>query len=532
MNKDRVKTLLTLVILILGLVVGYKFGQRSATTISIPEGGNKLDAILDYAQRNYVDSISIPDLVEKAIPEVLAQLDPFSVYISAKAMDDVNESLQGNFDGIGITFNMATDTIMVINAITGGPSERVGIQAGDRIIKVDDLLVAGVKYPQDSVVKMLRGKAGTTVKVDVMRVGVKNLIPFTITRAQIPIKSVDVAYMVNENTGYIKMSKFSSNTHKEFVNAIDRLHGEGMTKVIVDLRDNSGGYLDQANKIANEFLPKDAMIVYTEGRARKRRDYRSTGRGRCLNDEVIIIINEFSASASEILAGAIQDNDRGTIVGRRSYGKGLVQEQHSFSDGSGFRLTIAHYYTPTGRSIQRPYDKGNDDYFLDIMRRYEHKEFEEADSIPVNDSLRYETPKGKIVYGGGGIVPDVFVPIDTTSVTSYFKELVGKNLIYSFAMNFVDKHRAELNGIKTLPALKQLFTKYNLLSDFQAYASSSGVLPKGNELNESKDIILAQLKAFIGRSTPLDDEGFYPFIAIIDSTMQKASELAKKGGSE
>ena len=527
-KKEVMRTLLTIAILLLGLFVGFRMGRMNTPHVLIPPKSNKLDVILDFAQKNYVDSISISDLIEKAIPEVLKYLDPHSVYIPSSEMKGANEQLEGNFDGIGVYFNMPEDTVVVMGVVSGGPSERVGIQSGDRIVKINDSLVAGNKVSQDSIMKMLRGKSGTEVSVGVKRTGISQLIPFTITRAKIPIKSIDVAYMIDDVTGYIKMSKFARTTHEEFVEASEKLHNEGMKKLIVDLRDNSGGYLDQAFEIANEFIPRGQMVVYTEGRARSRSDYRSTGSGQNLDDEVVVLINEVSASASEILAGAIQDNDRGTIVGRRSFGKGLVQEQHSFKDGSGFRLTIARYYTPTGRSIQRPYTDGSDDYYMDLLRRYEHKEFEIADSIHHNDSLRYVTPGGKVVYGGGGIMPDIFVPIDTTRITGYLNSLIGKNLIYKFALSYSDKHRSELNKIKDLKSLRKYFSGKDLFREFLGYAASNGVTPKGNELEESKHIILAYLQAFIGRNTPLDDEGYYPFVAAIDNTIQKAIEVLKE----
>lgn len=527
-KKELMRTLLTIAILLLGLFVGFRMGRLNTPHVLIPPKSNKLDVILDFAQKNYVDSINFSDLIEKAIPAVLKYLDPHSVYISSSDMKGANEQLEGNFDGIGVTFNMPEDTIVVMSVITGGPSERVGIQTGDRIVKIGDSLVAGNKVPQDSIVKMLRGKSGTEVSVEVKRNGIGQHIPFTITRAKIPLKSVDVAYMVDHEIGYIKMSKFARTTHSEFVESSKKLHKEGMKKLIVDLRDNTGGYLDQAFEIANEFLPKGQMIVYTEGRARPRTDYRSTGSGNNINDEVVILINEASASASEILAGAIQDNDRGTIVGRRSFGKGLVQEPHSFKDGSGFRLTIARYYTPTGRSIQRPYSDGSDDYYLDILRRYEHKEFETADSIHHNDSLRYETPGGKIVYGGGGIMPDIFVPIDTTRVTQYISSLFGKNLIYKFALNYSDRHRAELNSINKLADLEKYYANHNLFDEFVSYATRNGVTAKKSELDKSKKLVMAWLQAFIGRNTPLDDEGFYPFYNTLDNTAEKAIEVLKE----
>ncbi len=521
-KRDATRTLLTLAILLLGLFVGFRLGRMNSHNVLVPPKWNKLDVILDYADKNYVDSIYVPDLIEKAIPEVLKNLDPHSVYIPASDMQGVNDELEGNFDGIGVYFNMPNDTVIITNVIIGGPSEKVGLEAGDRIIKIDHKEVAGHKVEQDSIVKRLRGKAGTKVEVEVKRMGIASLIPFSITRGKIPLKSVDVSYMVNSNTGYIKMSKFARETHKEFVEAVKKLHKQGMTKVIVDLRDNTGGFLDQAFEIANEFLPKDKLVVYTEGRARERVDYKSNGRGLCLNDEVVVLINEASASASEILAGAIQDNDRGTIVGRRSFGKGLVQEQREFKDKSGFRLTIARYYTPTGRCIQRPYDNGKDDYYMDMSRRYNHGEMETADSVRQNDSLRFETPGGKVVYGGGGIMPDIFVPIDTVGINRYLTDLIAKNLIYRYVIDFSDKHRKQLNELKDMASLKQFLGKQNLLNDFIAYASRQGVSPRNGELRECQDIIIARLQASIGRNTSLEDEGFYPFIAPIDNTLQEA----------
>lgn len=530
-QRNTIQVLLIVAIMLLGVFLGFRLGKVSNHRAIGASGTNKLDAILNYASRNYVDSISVDDLVEKAIPEVLRHLDPHSVYIPASEMQGTNEELQGNFGGIGITFNMPDDTVVVMSVISGGPSQRVGVESGDRLLKINDSLIAGVKFPQDSVMKRLRGEVGTNVKVEMLRPSIGKSITFTIKRDVIPIKSVDVAYMLNSSTGYIKMSRFARTTHEEFVKAVKQLHKEGMTKLVLDLRDNSGGFLNQAFEITNEFLPKDELVVYTEGLHRKRENFFSNGRGLCLDDELVVLINENSASASEILAGAIQDNDRGTIVGRRSYGKGLVQEQIPFRDGSGFRLTIARYYTPTGRSIQKPYSSDLDEYFMDKYRRYQHRELEVADSVRQNDSLRFTTPKGKVVYGGGGITPDVFVPIDTIDThNAFLTNVLAKNLLYRFTFSFTDKHRKQLSSIDNIAGIEAFFAaKPSLTADFIAYAAANGVRPVGDEWTTSKSLIERLLKAFIARNTQLDSQGYYYYIAPDDSALQRALQVLNNG---
>jgi carboxyl-terminal processing protease len=411
---------------------------------------------------------------------------------------------------------------VVVNTISGGPSERVGVLAGDRIITVDGRIIAGQKVPQDSVVRMLRGKSGTKVTVGIERVGEKKLIPIAIVRGKIPVKSVDVSYMITPTTGYIKLSKFSRTTHDDFKAAAEKLLSAGMNHLIFDLRGNSGGYLDQAFEIANEFLESGLLVVYVQGKARPRQDLHANRRGILKNIKVSILIDAGSASASEIVAGAIQDNDRGLVFGRRSFGKGLVQEPINFSDGSGLRLTVARYYTPSGRCIQRPYSKGEDDYYGEFLRRYHHGEFTVADSVQQNDTLKYITPQGRVVYGSGGITPDVFVPFDTTGVNEYYRSVSHKNLVYKFALNFSDNNRTRLQKIKTLQELQKYFRARNLQQRFVNYAAQQGVTGSDEEIKYCSAILNAQIQAYIGRSTPLDDEGFFPFLEPIDSTIQAA----------
>ncbi|HES59716.1 MAG TPA: S41 family peptidase, partial [Caldithrix sp.] len=406
------------VVFALGIYLGNLLNfQSKDNKISLKSEPNKLDLIIDLIESDYVDTVSTSDLIEEAVPYILKNLDPHSIYIPAKDLKQVNEPLEGNFEGIGVQFNLLNDTILVINTISGGPAEKVGLMAGDKIITINDSLFAGKKITNEDVIKNLKGEQGTTVKVGVARIGFDKLLSFEITRNKVPLYSVDVAYMMSEDIGYVKISAFARTTYDEFMQAVNNLHKQGMKKIVLDLRSNTGGYLDAAISIIDEFLEKDKLIVYTEGKARPRYEYKATKNGACLKDELVVLIDSWSASASEIVAGAIQDNDRGTIVGRRSFGKGLVQESSYFRDGSALRLTIARYYTPTGRSIQKSYSKGNDEYELDLLHRYENGEFESADSTVFADSLKFVTKGGKIVYGGGGIMPDVFVAVDTLGVT-------------------------------------------------------------------------------------------------------------------
>lgn len=520
----------------LGILLGGKVFRNNQTrnmpNRSLVTGNsNKIDMLLSLINTTYVDSVSIDSLIENAIPLIVDELDPHSSYLTKAEVLEANEIYDAQFDGIGVTFNMLTDTVIVLNVISGGPSADAGIQAGDRIITVNDSTIAGVKMPQNSVVKRLRGPRGSQVKLGIQRYGHKGLIPITVTRGAIPIKSILASYMIRPEIGYIRFEQFSGTSHSELIAAISSLKEQGMKKLILDIRGNGGGLLDQAIVIANEFLPVNNMIVYTQNREGQKDIQYSNGKGSFTDEELVVLIDENSASASEILAGALQDNDRGTIIGRRSFGKGLVQGQFPFPDGSALRLTIARYYTPVGRSIQKPYDKGRESYYNEVYDRYEHDEMFTADSIHFNDSLKFTTPGGKVVYGGGGIMPDIFVPIDTSDVTPYFRAVTDwdKNILYRFTLEFSDRNRARLNGINTLEELDRFFAEQpNLLNDFVAFASRSGVSPNAADIAKSKALILSQLKAYIGRNSPLEDNAFYHCIQQIDPVVDKALETLNR----
>lgn len=518
-KKDIFYPIALAVVLAIGILLGVSLKQApDRTSLTVYPRTDKLSSILNYIENQYVDTVSMGDLVESTIPTMLKYLDPHSVYIPASELQKVNEPLDGGFDGIGISFNMPNDTIVVISIIPGGPSERVGLMAGDRIITVNDSLIAGKEINQNDVVSMLKGPTGTKVTVGVLRTGLNELLSFEITRDKIPIYSIDVSFMLNEEIGYVKISRFARTTYSEFVDAVDKLQSLEMKKIIIDLRGNTGGYMDAATNITNEFLPEGNLIVYTQGKARPRQNIYSNAKGRCLNTPVAIIIDEFSASASEILAGALQDNDRGIVTGRRSFGKGLVQEQVLFSDGSALRLTIARYYTPTGRSIQKPYQAGSDDYFYDISNRFLHGEFQEKDSIQMQDSLKFTTPGGRTVYGGGGIMPDFFIPFDTLGVTPYFNQVSRRNLIYQFAYGFIDKHRREMISMKDYKSIEQYIDNQNIMVLFTDYAKNRGVKPILSDISISKLIIETQIKAYIARGI-IDNQGFFPIISRIDNTL-------------
>lgn len=504
-----------------------KQGDNGDLSFSLLPRNNKISTILSYIENEYVDTVDMSLLTEAAIPPLVEKLDPHSIYIPAPDLQRFNEPLAGNFSGIGIQFNMISDTIAVINTIPNGPSEIVGLLPGDRIILVDDSLVAGKNIPSDDIVKMLKGPKGTVVKVSIARRGEKKLLDFEITRDDIPLYSVDVAYMINENIGYLKISTFAQTTYNEFLEGINKLHKLGMTKLILDLRGNGGGLMDPAIHIADQFLSEGKLIVYTQGKSRPKHEFRSTSKGICKEDELIILIDEFSASASEILAGAIQDNDRGTIVGRRSFGKGLVQEQIEFKDGSALRLTIARYYTPTGRSIQKPYSEDKEDYYSDIHDRFVNHEFENSDSIHFSDTLKFITEKGKVVYGGGGIMPDYFIPIDTAGTSIYFNRVRNLGLIYRFAFDFTDEHRTQLMAAKSTKELEKYLDASPYFKQFINYAKDKGVKPDYPEIEISRMVISYQLKAYIARNV-MDNDGFYPIIRPIDNTLLEAEKLFEK----
>lgn len=515
--------LIVAILVMVGMIIGIFF-DRSARRFTVTVSSkDKLQTIMNLIDLKYVDNISRDSIYEIFIPQLMESLDPHSVYIPAKDLAAVNEPLQGSFDGIGVMFNMLTDTVLVSNVISGGPSYKAGVMAGDRIISADTTILAGRKMNQDSVVKKLRGERGSKVKLGIERLGNNEILYITVTRGVIPMKSLDAAFMIAPKTGYVKFQRFAETTYEEIMKAMLDLNSKGMDTLIMDLRGNGGGYLEPAIYIANQFLDKDNMIVYTEGVHQQTIKQVADGNGMFKNTELVLLIDEGSASASEILAGAFQDNDRGTIIGRRSFGKGLVQEQIPLRDGSAIRLTVARYHTPSGRCIQRPYDSGLEEYNNDLLRRLNNNELMSADSMPHNDSLKFYTPKGKVVYGGGGIVPDIFVPMDTTALTNYFRELYTKNLIFRYSMTYADTHRAELTKIETLDALNKYFDKQrNLIPDFVAYAAKNGVSPKGDELAKTREILSAQLKGYIGRNTPLDDNALYYYFAPIDNVLNKA----------
>lgn len=535
MSKNPKLNALLPTILALTLVAGMFIGlfiARSTTRSQIMSlagtlgKSNKISTTLSLIDAKYIDKVSTDSLIEVLMPELMGELDPHSVYIPAPDMERTNETLEGEFEGIGVVFNMSSDTVIIINVISQGPSYKAGVQNGDRIITVGDSVIAGRNLPQQDVMKMLRGKRGTEVTVGVERQNIDGLVQIKIKRDRIPLKSIDAAFMIRPEIGFIKLTSFARNTHSELIEELGKLRAEGMTKLILDLRGNSGGFLDQAILIANEFLPEGNLIVYTVDRDGSRAQQFSNGKGRYQATETVILIDEGSASSSEILAGALQDNDKGTVIGRRSYGKGLVQQQIPFADGSAIRLTVSRYYTPTGRSIQKPYQKGDKSYGDDIYNRYLNNEMFSADSIKFADSLRYTTPGGKVVYGGGGIMPDIFVPMDTTDMTKYFIEVSGRNILYRYTMEYSDKHRAKLNGISTVTELGAFLDKdKNLLKDFIAYASKNGIAPDARQIKISEKLLTAQLRAYIGRNTPLQDSGFYSNIYVVDNAVLKALEV-------
>lgn len=514
--------------IILGMMIQANLGAKHNISNGIRTSSqSKIDAIIDYVDREYVDSVDVHAIVESTIPTMLEELDPHSVYISAEDFKKMNEPLEGNFDGIGVQFNIQKDTVTVIKTIVGGPSEKVGLRDGDRIVSVDDSIIGGIGITNDQVMKLLRGTKGTKVKVGIFRRGEPDLVYFTITRDKIPIYSVDVSYMIKPSVGYIKISKFGRNTFKEFQQAIAKLQTLGMQHVILDLRGNSGGYLDQATNIIDEFLENGKLIVYTQGRSRPKADFYATHRSSCLNLGVTVLIDEWSASASEIVAGAIQDNDRGTIIGRRSFGKGLVQEPVRFADGSSMRLTISRYYTPSGRCIQKSYENGQDEYFDDIHKRFQKGEFMDEDSIHFADSLKYYTEKGRVVYGGGGIMPDMFIPVDTVGTSTYLTSITRKGLEYQFCFEYTDNNRDKLSSFKSTDELVAYLNKQDLLNKFINYAAKNGVKKDRKGIQESGEVIHVQIKALIARNI-FDNEGFYPVIKDVDKTLLEALKNIEK----
>lgn len=514
-------------IAVLGVAVGalavlaYDSYSQKKNLIRVQYGDwRKLNLILDQIDRNYVDTINVNDVTEAAITAALAELDPHSVYMPPVELTEAETDLAGNFDGIGIQFNVPNDTAIVLEVIPGGPSEKVGLQKGDRILKVGEKDIAGVRFPQDSMVRRMKGPAGTKVTVTVGRGNER--IPFEITRGKIPMHCVDAAFMINDTTGYIKLSKFSRTTFTEVTEASAKLVGEGMTRLIFDLRDNTGGYLDQALLLSDMFLRKGDEIVYMQGLHRKKDNYKADGKGQLQDIGLTVLINESTASSSEIFAGAIQDNDRGVIIGRRSFGKGLVQEPIYFSDGSGVRLTVARFYTPSGRCIQKPY---SEDYQYDIYKRYADGEMYDADSIKVDSTAAYKTVAGRTVYGGGGIIPDIFVPVDTTRVTKFFIACNKKATQMRFASAMFDRYKGSLTEIGDYDELNRFLDRMNLPAAFREYASSKdGISCTQKEWDETSDYLPPQLRALVGRYSRLGENAFYKMYLNVDVTLKKAIE--------
>ena len=496
-------------------------------------GDDKMMQTIAFMRNYYVDPIKLEDIYEKAIPALLSELDPHSEYIPAKMFSQVNESLEGEFDGIGIVFNASTDTITVLSVIPQGPSSEAGVRPGDRIVKIDGRVVAGQKIPQDSMVKLMRGKRGTRVELGVKRGSLDELVDIEVTRAPIEIHSIETAFMLDQSAkiGFVRLSQFSRTSHKEMTEALTRLRKEGMRGLILDLRGNGGGFLDQAILIANEFLPAERLIVYTEDRFGDHIKEYSRGNGTATDLEIAVLVDETSASSSEILAGAIQDNDRGLVIGRRTFGKGLVQSQIPFTDGSAIRLTVARYYTPSGRSIQRPYTNGDEmAYHMDLIDRYNRNELFSADSIHFDESQKFKTVGGRTVYGGGGIMPDIFIPLDTLGANNYYRKVWDGNVLYRYTMEYTDRHRAEMDKVTSLAELDALLSRGDLFGDFVKYAERNGVETNEEELAVAKDVIFAQLRAYIGRNALGDESGYYYNIYPIDDVMLRAVVELRSGG--
>ncbi len=531
-SGNRMRPIWYALVLVLGLLLGFYLSMRisgKGRQLSNSGDESKIAQLISYIQREYVDTISRQRLVEESMASIVENLDPHSAYIPASELAALNEPLQGNFEGIGIEFNLLKDTIYVVSALAGGPSEALGIRSGDRIVSVDGKNVAGIHITNNDVIKKLRGPGGTSVKVGILRRGHKGIMPFVIVRGKIPIYSVDTHYMLNAQTGYIKVSRFAQTTMEEFSKAMDNLLSQGMKKLVLDLRGNPGGLLNVASEMADVFLEGDKLIVYTKGRARARDDFYAGPDGNFQKGPLAILIDEGSASASEIVAGAIQDNDRGTIVGRRSFGKGLVQEQSSFNDGSAVRLTIARYYTPTGRCIQKPYTLGNaEEYMEDEFDRFTHGEFQHPDSIKFNDSLKYTTPKGKVVYGGGGIMPDIFVPADTSERTPLLMQLLMKGVFNQFCIAYAEQHRKSLLTYGDVSAFAEKFTvSESLVEEFMTFAEKEKVIRNKTQEKTSGLFIRNQLKALLARSV-YRTEGYYRVLNAGDKTVKRAIQALEK----
>jgi carboxyl-terminal processing protease len=521
-------------IMALCVIIGILLGSFLSNHFSgnrlniIGSGSNRLNNLLHIIDDQYVDKVNIDSLVDKAIPQILKDLDPHSVYISAKDMQTAVDDLKGSFSGVGIEFTIRQDTIHVQNVIKNGPAERAGLLAGDKIVAVDGKPFVGKSVTNEEAMHKLKGPKDTKVKIGVVRYGQKGIKTYTVTRGDIPQKSISAVYMLDDNTGYIRIKNFGENTYPELIVALANLSKQGFSNLVIDLRDNTGGYLKSAVQMANEFLPKNKLIVYTQGRKSPRQDYRSDGRGAYQQIPLVVLINESSASSAEIFAGAMQDNDRATIIGRRSFGKGLVQQQIEFPDGSMIRLTIARYYTPSGRCIQKPYVPGDEeDYELDILQRYNHGEFFSQDSIK-HTGPAYHTSIGRVVYGGGGITPDIFVPEDTTDITSYYKLAATSGLMLQFAYEYTDNNRPTLNQFDTMEDLASYLKKQDIVEKFATYGEHHGLKRRNLLIKKSHQLLERFLMSRIIYNM-LDELAWIQYINIDDPVIQRTLEVFRTG---
>ena len=520
-------------ILAMCVIVGILIGTFYANHFSgnrlnvINSGSNKLSNLLHIIDDQYVDTININDVVEKAIPQILAELDPHSVYITAKDAEVASDDLKGSFYGIGIEFIINNDTISVQNVIAGGPAQKAGLLAGDKIVTIDGKPFVGKECTNEEAMHRLKGPDKSTVTVGIKRYGSKEVKNYTITRGEVKTKSISATYMLNEKTGYIRIKNFGENTYAEMLVSLAQLANDGFENLVIDLRDNTGGYLEAAVQMANEFLPKDRLIVYTQGRKSARQNYNSDGRGTYQHLPLVVLINENSASASEIFAGAMQDNDRATIVGRRSFGKGLVQQQIAFPDGSMVRLTIARYYTPSGRCIQKPYSAGEtQDYEKDIVERYQHGEFFSKDSIK-HEGPAYHTISGRTVYGGGGITPDIFIPEDTTDVTSYYRAASMTGLIMQFALTYTDENRLKLNSFREMQELADYLVKQNLVDKFATYADKHDLQRRNLMIQRSYNLLETHINSRIIYNV-LDEQAWTEYLNLKDKVIKAALKVLNK----
>ena len=531
--KKFILPTLTVLGIAVGIIIGFLLCQKANAQRIVYQNGSwhieqtKVDKLLYLMQNAYVDSLDIDSITDEAMSDLVQKLDPHSAYIPKKDLELVNSELAGSFSGIGVQFTIQQDTVRIVAVIAGGPSEGVGVLAGDKLITVDDSSFVGKKINNEKVMRTLRGEKGTQVKLGIQRAGTPELLYYTVTRGDIPVNSVDAKFIIESQglkLGFIRVNKFGETTYREFISALAELTSKGATRFIIDLRENSGGYMEQAIRMANEFLQRGDLIVYSEGRAYPRYEATANGGGRFKDTPIVVLIDNFSASASEIFAGAMQDNDRALIIGRRSFGKGLVQQQMPFDDGSAVRLTVARYYTPSGRCIQKPYTLGDqEDYEKDLMERWEHGEFYSADSIHLKDSTVYYTKSGRKMYGGGGIMPDVFVGRDTTLNTPWYNRCVNMAYTYQFAYKYTDAHRKQLSQYKDWQSLEKYLLSQNILREFVSFAQEKGIEPNEAQIQKSRPLMTRLLNAYIVRNI-LGDEGFFPLFERDDEITKTAVE--------